>query len=155
MTWSQLNHPCSDFSSWVPLPIPANACPSLCKITLSSWQTGKKHSSSSLHNCFFFSLWRVRTQRTLKPFINATERQGQERKIFFSSDSNTIPLCEIARKLEIVNGRSFRWEIGIEILNFAINISVSIPAHTAVQFGMMMICFDDKVLTVALRWYEG
>lgn len=36
-------------------------------------------------------------------FINSTSRQGQEIKIFFSSDSKTIPLCEVAKKLEIAN----------------------------------------------------
>lgn len=36
-------------------------------------------------------------------FINSTNRQGQEIKIFFSSDSNTIPLCEAVKKLEIAN----------------------------------------------------
>lgn len=36
-------------------------------------------------------------------FINSTNCQGQEIKIFLSSDSNTIPLCEAVKKLETAN----------------------------------------------------
>lgn len=36
-------------------------------------------------------------------FISSIKCQGQEIKIFCSSDPNTIPLCEVAKKLEIAN----------------------------------------------------
>ena len=91
-------------------------------------------------------------------FINSTKRQGQEIKIFFSSDSNTIPLCEVAKKLETANlgkisGERYASKYFI-LLKISLSQSLhSNSSHTALQENEQNLF--RLILADTLRLYEG
>lgn len=63
-------------------------------------------------------------------FINSTKRQGQEIKIFFSSDSNTIPLCEVAKRVQIANLGKISGERYASKYFILLKISLSCSQHS-------------------------
>lgn len=123
-----------------------DSCPSLFTVTLfSCWQTGETKQNHSTSSYIMCSVPPPGDPELKGPwaFINATQCQGQEIKIFFFSDSNTIPFCEAAlkKKLETKKFQKyFRWEIFIKIFHFVkkyLQAFLSIPAHTALNFSMI------------------
>lgn len=103
-------------------------------------------------------MWEIQNSKSLMLFINSTERQGQEIKIFFSSDSNTIPLCEVAKKLEIANLGKISGERYASKYFILLKISLSWFPHSNSPHTAIL---DDEqdlfhlMLAETLRLYEG